>query len=94
MAPHPFVEEFFALSEMSHIRTDVYRRMVLSLLMSPKVRPAAKLMVLQRFDRFPRALQVDVVQTLAYAERSPSNDYVKEELLWMVQKSPEILKRA
>ena len=94
MDPLPFAEEFFALSEMSHIRTDAYRRMVLSLLMSPKVRPGAKLMVLQRFDRFPRALQIDIVQTIAYAERSPSNDYVKEELLWMVQRSPEILRRA
>jgi hypothetical protein len=92
--PLPFAESFFALSEMSHVRADVYQRMILSLLMSSKVRPAAKMLVLQRFDRVPRALQLNIIKTIAYAERNAANDYVKEELYWMVQRNPDLLRGA
>jgi len=90
--PLPFVNSFFALCELSHVRADVYQKLILTLLLSAKVRPAAKMLVLQRFERIPRAIQLNIVRAVAYAKRDVSNDYVKEELHWMVQRNPEILR--
>ncbi len=89
ISPRDFVREFFELTEAGNMRHDIRKKLVLSLLLSPNIRPSIKFVMLENFHRLPKAAQLAVISGLLQAEPSRHTDVIKEELRWMLQKERE-----
>lgn len=53
IAPRKFVTEFFELTEAGNLRSDIRKKLVLSLLLSANIRPSIKFLFFENLDRVP-----------------------------------------
>ncbi|MDD9876807.1 MAG: hypothetical protein OXR84_05135 [Magnetovibrio sp.] len=88
IAPRQFVREFFELTEAGNMRHDIRKKLVLSLLLSPTVRPSVKFMMLENFQRLARPVQLAIISGVLRAEPSRHTEIIKEELRYMVVHKP------
>jgi len=84
VAPRQFVREFFELTEAGNMRHDIRKKLVLSLLLSPTVRPSVKFLLLENFERMPKAVQAAIISGVLRADPSRHTEIIKEELRYMV----------
>lgn len=84
IAPRPFVEAFFELTEAGNLRHEVRKSLVSSLLTSKTVRPSIKFLFLENFHRLPRAVRQAIVGDLGKAKGDPFLPMIKEELHWIL----------
>ncbi len=84
LAPRKFVQNFFELTEAGNLRTDIRKRLILSMLLSENVRPSVKFLVLENFDRMPKPVRIAIICGVLQAEPSHHIDLVKEEIRWIV----------
>ena len=89
IAPRYFVKEFFELTEAGNMRSDIRKKLVLSLLLSENIRPSIKFLFLENFDRLPKSVQTAIVGEVLKAEPSRHMDLLKDELRWIVSKGAE-----
>jgi hypothetical protein len=87
IAPRLFVCEFFELTEAGNMRSDIRRKLVLSLLLSENIRPSIKFLFLENFDELPRPVRRAIVSEVMKAEPSHHMEILKEELRWMTSKT-------
>jgi len=88
IAPRHFVREFFELTEAGNMRHDIRKKLVLSLLLSPTVRPSVKFLMLENFQRMPRPVQTAIISGVLRAEPSRHTEIIKDELRYMVVHKP------
>lgn len=84
IAPRQFVREFFELTEAGNMRHDIRKKLVLSLLLSPTVRPSVKFLLLENFERMPGPVQSAIIGGVLRADPSRHTEIIKEELRYMV----------
>ena len=84
IAPRRFVREFFELTEAGNMRHDIRKKLVLSLLLSPSVRPSVKFLMLENFHRMARPVQLAIISGVLRAEPSRHTEIIKEELRYLV----------
>ncbi|WP_316977360.1 hypothetical protein [Shumkonia mesophila] len=84
IAPREFVHEFFELTEAGNVRHDIRKKLVLSLLVSPTIRPSIKFLVLENFHRLPHPVRLAIISGVLQAEPTRHTDVIKEELHWIV----------
>ena len=84
IAPRHFVKEFFELTEAGNLRSDIRKKLVLSLLMAENIRPSIKFLLLENFQRLPNATRLDIIGAILSAEPSHHIELLKEELRWIV----------
>lgn len=89
VAPRHFVKEFFELTEAGNMRSDIRKKLVISLLLSENIRPSIKFLFLENFDRLPAPVQAGIVGEVMKAEPSRHMDILKEELSWIVSSEKE-----
>ncbi|MDX9859453.1 MAG: hypothetical protein RBS99_00930 [Rhodospirillales bacterium] len=92
IAPREFVHEFFELTEAGNVRHDIRKKLILSLLVSPTIRPSIKFLVLENFHRLPHAVRLAIISGVLQAEPTRHTEVIKEELRWIVsqqRQSPE-----
>lgn len=89
IAPRYFVKEFFELTEAGNMRSDIRKKLVLSLLVSDSIRPSIKFLFLENFDRLPKSVQTAIVREVMKAEPSRHMDILKDELRWIVSKGKD-----
>jgi hypothetical protein len=90
IAPRQFVREFFDLTEAGNLRNEIRKKLVLSLLLSPNIRPSIKFLLLENFQRMPQTVRLGIIGAVLKAEPSRHLDMIKEELRWIVtQERPE-----
>lgn len=90
VSPRRFVSDFFTLTEAGNMRSDIQKKLVLSLLLSETVRPSVKFLMLENFHRMPKPVQNAIIQALLRAEPSRHVDLMKEELRWIVAQGPHL----
>jgi len=84
IAPREFVREFFELTEAGNLRSDIRKKLVLSLLLSENVRPSIKFLFLENFQRFPKPVRLAIISAVLKAEPGHHIQMIREELRWMV----------
>jgi len=84
IAPREFVHEFFELTEAGNVRQDIRKKLVLSLLVSPTIRPSIKFLMLENFERLPRPVRLAIISGVLQAEPTRHTEIIKEELRWIV----------
>ncbi|MBL6933060.1 MAG: hypothetical protein ISR45_08940 [Rhodospirillales bacterium] len=89
IAPRYFVNEFFELTEAGNMRSDIRKKLVLSLLLSENIRPSIKFLFLENFERLPNAVKGSIVGEVMKAPPSRHMDILKEELRWTVSSASE-----
>jgi hypothetical protein len=87
IAPRHFVCEFFELTEAGNMRSDIRKKLVLSLLLSENIRPSIKFLFLENFDQLPQPVKKAIVSEVMKAEPSHHMEILKEELRWMTLKA-------
>lgn len=85
MAAREFVEEFIELASHGNLRIDIYRRLVMKLMRSDAVRPSVKFMLLERLDKFPQMVKVQIVNEVNSAPDTPEYQTLKQELRWIYE---------
>ncbi|WP_033067272.1 hypothetical protein [Thalassospira australica] len=85
MAAREFVEEFIELASNGNLRIDIYRRLVMKLMRSDAVRPSVKFMLLERLDRFPQMVKLQIVSEVNSAPDTPEYQTLKQELRWIYE---------
>ena len=90
IAPRHFVCEFFELTEAGNMRSDIRKKLVLSLLLSENIRPSIKFLFLENFDQLPQPVKQAIVSEVMKAEPSHHMEILKEELRWMTSKAAKI----
>jgi hypothetical protein len=88
VAPRQFVQEFFQLTEAGNLRHDIRKKLVTSLMLSEAIRPSIKFLILENFHRLPLPVRAAIVSRVLDAEPSHHIELIKEELRWMVARSP------
>lgn len=84
LAPRQFVREFFELTEAGNLRHDIRKKLVLSLLLSPSVRPSIKFLMLENFTRMPKSVRLGIISAVLKAEPSRHTEIIKEELRYIL----------
>lgn len=84
IAPRAFVREFFELTEAGNVRHDIRKKLVLSLLVSPTIRPSIKFLMLENFERLPKPVRLAIIAGVLRAEPTRHTEIIKEELHWIV----------
>ena len=84
IAPRQFVAEFFELTEAGNLRSDIRKRLMLSLLLSENIRPSIKFLFLENFQRLPAPVQAAIVSGVVSADSTHHVALIKEELRWIV----------
>jgi len=92
IAPRYFVSEFFELTEAGNMRSDIRKKLVLSLLISESIRPSIKFLFLENFDRLPSPVQKAIQREVLKASPSHHMEIIKEELRWIVSKHDPALR--
>lgn len=85
MEAREFVEEFIELASNGNLRIDIYRRLVMKLMRSDAVRPSVKFMLLERLDRFPQMVKLQIVNEVNSAPDTPEYQTLKQELRWIYE---------
>lgn len=91
--PREFIEKFFALSEKSLIRLDIYSAMVHSLIRSAKVRPLVKILLVENIHRMPKKVKYEVVATIQQLGADSRNAYLKQELMIALESAERLKTR-
>lgn len=89
IAPRHFVNQFFELTEAGNMRSDIRKKLVLSLLVSENIRPSIKFLFLENFDRMPKPVQSAIVRDVEKAPPSHHMEMIKEEVRWIVARENE-----
>src|SRR5690606_28893162 len=76
IAPRQFVHEFFELTEAGNLRHDIRKKLVLSLMLSPTIRPSIKFVMLENFERLPNPVRMAIVSAVLNAEPSHHIDII------------------
>ena len=84
IAPRQFVHEFFDLTEAGNLRNEIRKKLILSLVLSPTIRPSIKFLLLESFQRMPQTVRLGIIGAVLKAEPSRHLDMIKEELRWIV----------
>ena len=84
ITPRDFVHDFFELTEAGNLRSDIRKRLVLSLLLSENVRPSVKFLVLENFYQLSKPVRASILAAVLNAEPSHHIDLIKEEIRWIV----------
>ena len=84
IAPRVFVKEFFELTEAGNLRNDIRKKLILSLLLSPTVRPSVKFLMLENFTRMPKPIRLAIISGVLKAEPTRHTEVIKEELKYIV----------
>ena len=84
ITPRQFVKEFFELTEAGNLRSDIRKKLVLSLLMAENIRPSIKFLILENFQRLPNAVRLDIIGAILAAEPTHHIELLKEELRYIV----------
>ena len=87
LAPRQFVREFFELTEAGNLRHDIRKKLVLSLLLSPSVRPSIKFLMLENFHRMPKSVRLGIISAVLKAEPSRHTEIIKEELRYILSQA-------
>ena len=87
IAPRSFVRKFFELTQAGNMRSDIRKKLVLSLLLSKNIRPSIKFLFLENFDQLPQPVQNSIFYEVMRAEPSHHMEILKEELRWMASKT-------
>lgn len=87
LAPRQFVREFFELTEAGNLRHDIRKKLVLSLLLAPSVRPSIKFLMLENFHRMPKSVRLGIIAAVLKAEPSRHTDIIKEELRYILSQA-------
>ena len=85
MAAREFVEEFIELASHGNLRIDIYRRLVMKLMRSDAVRPSVKFVLLERLDKFPQMVKLQIVNEVNSAPDTPEYQTLKQELRWIYE---------
>ncbi|MGB0682426.1 MAG: hypothetical protein ACPGOV_06945 [Magnetovibrionaceae bacterium] len=85
IAPRAFINDFFSLTEAGNLRTDIRRKLVVSLLLGESIRPSIKFLMLENFHRMPLAVRHGIIEGVLRAEPGRHTDMIKEELKWIVR---------
>ncbi|HEC14261.1 MAG TPA: hypothetical protein ENI72_00755 [Rhodospirillales bacterium] len=85
LAPRQFVQEFFALTEAGNMRSDIRKKLVLSLLLSENIRPSIKFLLLENFHRMPEPVRHGIISAVLNAPPSHHVDVMKVELKWIIR---------
>ena len=88
IAPRQFVREFFELTEAGNMRHDIRKKLVLSLLLAPTVRPSVKFLILENFQRMPQPVQLEIISSIMQAKPCRHTEIIKEELRFLVVQEP------
>ena len=83
LEPRIFVEQFFALTEAGNLRQEIRKKLVVSLLTAPNIRPSIKFLFLENFERFPAMVRDMIVRELMATPDRPHMDMIRDELKWM-----------
>jgi hypothetical protein len=84
-----FVQEFYELTEAGNMRTDIRKKLILSLLLSDTIRPSIKFLMLENFHRLPTAARHAIIISVLKADDSRHIDVIKEELRYMLLQERE-----
>ncbi len=84
VAPRAFVREFFQLTEAGNMRHDVRKKLLLSLLLAPTIRPSIKFLMLENFQRMPKPVRLGIISGVLKAPPSHHADMIREELKYIV----------
>ncbi len=84
IAPRQFVGEFFELTEAGNLRSDIRKKLVLSMLLSEHIRPSIKFLFLENFQRLSAPVRTAIVAGVLKAESTHHVELIKEELRWIV----------
>lgn len=84
IAPRAFIREFFELTEAGNLRSDIRGKLVISLLLSPTVRPSVKFVLLENFERLSKPVRLSIIRAVLKAPPSRHLEIIKEELRWIV----------
>ena len=85
IAPRQFVQEFFELAEAGNLRSDIRKKLVLSLLLSENIRPSIKFLLLENFDKLPAPVRISIISEVLKAESGRHIEIIKEEMKWLLQ---------
>ena len=85
IAPRQFVKEFFELAEAGNLRSDIRKKLVLSLLLSENIRPSIKFLLLENFEMLPAPVRISIVSEVLKAEPGRHIEIIKEEMKWLLQ---------
>jgi len=91
IAPRLFVCQFFELTEAGNMRSDIRKKLVLSILLSENIRPSIKFLFLENFNELPQPVRKEIVRGVMRAEPSHHMEIIKEELRWMTSKTTKNL---
>jgi len=89
IAPRTFVTEFFELAEAGNLRHDIRRKLIMSLLVSPNIRPSIKFLMLENFERLSQPVRMEIISGVLRAEPNRHSDIIKEELRWIIAQERE-----
>lgn len=84
IAPRQFVREFFELTEAGNLRSDIRKKLVLSLLLAETIRPSIKFLLLENFQRLPKPVRHAITAEVLKARAGRHTEIIKEELKWQV----------
>ncbi len=85
IAPRQFVQEFFALTEAGNMRSEIRRKLLVSLLLSENIRPSIKFLLLENFHRMPEPVRHGIISAVLNAPPSHHVDIMKDELKWIIR---------
>jgi hypothetical protein len=91
IVPRIFIGDLLEKAEESNIKISVYRQLVVTLLLSKKVRPAAKFLLLEQLVILPKAVIKEIITTIANCPRDEHTAFLKEELDWIIRGDPSLL---
>lgn len=84
VAPRVFVKEFFQLTEAGNLRNDIRKKLILSLLLSPNVRPSVKFLILENFTRLAKPIRLAIISGVLNAKPDRHTEIIKEELKFII----------
>lgn len=83
LAPKIFVNQFFELTEAGNLRSDIRKKLVVSLMLSKTIRPGIKFLFLEHFSRFPQPVRHAIISEVLKAPNHDHIGLIKEELRWI-----------
>lgn len=76
----PFIDELFNFAARCDLRTEIYRNMIVKILLSDRIRARVKLMVIDRLHLLPMQVRLEVVNKVNALADSTDSTFVKHEI--------------
>lgn len=92
--PDSFFDRFFQLVKEAGVRRETYVQLIQTLLTSKLVRPKVKIMLIDRLERFPLEVRMQVVTSIARCNEDVRLRYLSEELEWALTERPDLVASA